>query len=144
MNNSNLASNNSKIVKILSWVLIIGSVLILLKFLFMLNGYLSVFNNYQITRNFDPPVEYNYTYFLIFAILETILCIIVFISSTFVLKFKESWRKILIYSLVASIIVFFTSPKLMVNAFWWSTIISLFLATVVIILSKKEIRVLFK
>jgi hypothetical protein len=33
---------------------------------------------------------------------------------------------------------------LMLNAFWWSTIISLFLATVVIILSKKEIRVLFK
>ena len=144
MDNSNSVDKNSKIIKILSWVLIIGSGLILLKFLFMLKGYLSVFNNYQVTRNFDPPVEYNYTYFLIFAILETILCITVFISSTFVLKFKESWRKILIYSLVVSIIVFFTSPKLMVNAFWWSTIISLLLVMVIIILSKKEIRVLFK
>ena len=144
MDNYNVNDKNSKTVKVLSWVLIFGSALILLKFLFMLKGYLSVFNNYQMTKNFDPPIEYNYTYFLIFAILEIILCIIVFISSSFVLKFRESWRKILIYSLVASIIVSFISPKLMSNALLWSTILSLFLLVAIIILSKKEIKVLFR
>lgn len=144
MNNAYSNNKKIKIVTISSWTLMIGSTLVLLKFIFMLKGYLSIFNQYQMTKNFVPSVEYNFTNILIFTILEFFLCIIVFVSASFVLKFKESWRRILIYSLLASIFVFFFSPKVMVNAFWWSTIISIFLFTIIIFLSSKEIKVLFE
>ena len=107
-------------------------------------GYLGIFNKYQITKSFDPTLDYDFTYFLIFGILETILCISVFVSSTFVLKYKESWRKVLIYCMSLSIIVLFVSPKLMLYPYLWSILLSAFLLTVIIKLSQKEIKVLFK
>jgi len=109
----------------------------------MLDAYLGVFNKYQITRNFNPPFEYNFTYFLVSVTLEMILSIAVFVSAAFVLKFDEAWRKILIYSLAALIIELFVSPHLILNALWFSVIISLFFVSVIIVLSKKEIKVLF-
>ena len=144
MNQSNTKSNNVKIIKFLSWALSIGSAVILLKLLFMHDGYLSIYNKYSITKNFDPPIDYNFTSFLIFGILETLLCIVIFIASTFVLKLDEKWRNILIFSLGASIIVSFASPKLMYYPYLWSAILSLFLLAIIIFLSRKEIKVLFK
>ena len=135
MDQSNSELKYSKVVKLLSWSLMIGSVLILLKLLFMNNGYLNIYNKYLITKNFDPPSDFNFTTFLIFVILETLLCTLVFISSTNVLKHKEQWRKISIYTLVASIIVSFISPKLMVYPYLWSVFLTMAIIPIIVFLS---------
>ena len=103
-------AKNQKLVKILSWILIVASVLVLLKEVFLTQGYLAMFNMEQITKNFDPPIEINFTLYYIKSGIEFLLCIVVFVSATFVLKYKNFWRKVLVYGLIASIIFLFVSP----------------------------------
>jgi ABC-type glycerol-3-phosphate transport system permease component len=125
-----------------------------------------------ITKNFNPPVEFNFAPSIIQSIIEFILCVIVFVSAAYVLKFRKVWKQILIYSLIASIIFLLVFPivnyynptfliidsvsgpeKEMLNAmngsllmwsYTWSVIISAFFIYTIIKLSKEEIKLLFK
>ncbi|MDQ7815573.1 MAG: hypothetical protein RDU14_00945 [Melioribacteraceae bacterium] len=165
-------AKNQKLVKILSWILIVASVLVLLKEVFLTQGYLAMFNMEQITKNFDPPIEINFTLYYIQSAIEFLLCIVVFVSATFVLKYKNFWRKVLVYGLIASIIFLFVSPlidfynfptvkikgiggverefmevpriTIFLWSFTWSIIFSIFFIYVIYKLSKPEVKLLFK
>jgi hypothetical protein len=166
-----LQGKNQKLVRMLSWILIVVSALVLLSTVFTLHDLSSMVTMQGITKNFNPPVELNFAPYLIKNAIELLLCVIIFISSTFVLKYKKVWKQILVYSLIASIIFLVISPlmtfynptflkidslknaeKEMMNvaktsmliwSYIWSIIFSVFLAYVIWKLSRKEIKVLF-
>lgn len=166
-----LQEKNQKLVKMLSWILIVVSAFALFSRVFTLHGLSTMVTMQGITKNIDPPVELNFAPYLIKSAIELLLCVIIFISSTFVLKYKKVWKQILVYSLIASIIFLIISPlityynptflkidsfkyaekemmnvaktSLLIWSYIWSIIFSVFIAYVIWKLSRKEIKVLF-
>lgn len=165
-------AKNQKLVKVLSWILICLSVIVLLRTIFVLQGYASMITMQSITKKFNPPVEINFTLYFIQAAIEIILCVIVFISAVYVLKYKSLWRQVLVYGLVASIVFLVVTPLISYNnlpalkikmagindremlsvakttiliwSYTWSIIFSAFFVFVILKLSKPEIKLLFK
>ncbi len=101
---------NQKFVKTIAWILIVLSALVLLKSVFSLQFLSTLVTVKGITKNFNPPVELNFAPSIIQSLIELLLCVIVFVSAAYVLKFKKVWKQILIYGLIASIIFLFVSP----------------------------------
>lgn len=125
----------------------------------------------NITKNFTKPVEINYSQFLITYSIALLIYVLILVSAVYVLKHKELWRKVLIYSLIFLILALLISPiinytysptvKLQVenvndygmvdtlnktNLLWfyvWSILLSLFYVFVIVKLSKTEIKTLF-
>ncbi len=143
MEKQNTNSQNSSTVKTFAWILIAGSVLFFIKAIVMEKGYISILNSYQMTKDFNPPPDSSNMTSLIFAILEFVFAFLIFVSSVFVMKYKEVWRKILIFTLGASILVALFSPKMFPYSNYLSVIIALFLISSIVIFSKKEIKSLF-
>jgi len=161
---------NQQLVKTFSWILIAISVFVLLGSLLFHRGYSSIITLQGITKNFDPPIGINFTLYFIQNAIELLLCIIVYISATFVLKYDDTWRKILLYGLIASIIFLLISPIInyynmptltikqpggvsyisiskttaLIWSYAWSIIFSAFFIFVIVKFSKKEIKQLFK
>ena len=101
---------NKEAVKEYSWALIIMSIIFLLGGVFISRGYSQIINMRSLTRNSNPPIEINFTLYFLPKAVELLLCIVVFVSATFVLKFSERWRNILVYSLIVSIIYLAVLP----------------------------------
>lgn len=167
-----LNGKNHKQIQLLSWVLIILSGFLMLRTIFAMHGYRSIITMQSITRNFNPPVEINFTLYFVQASVELLLCVLIFVSATFVLKYKNTWRQVLIYGLLASIMFLAVSPladyynmsKITVRAFtgdereilhankavllyWsytWSIIFSSFFMYVIMKFSKSEVKSLFR
>jgi len=161
-----------KHVTILSWILIIGSALILLKTLLLINGYSSMIKLQSATNDFNPPVQINFTLYFISNAIELLLSIIVFVAAVFVLQYKNLWRKVLITGLIASIVFLLVSPIINFSAFqfphmvmmkgmdrmmlssvktsmliwsyFWSIVMTIFFIFVIKTLSKKEVQKLFQ
>lgn len=94
---------NKKFVRIIAWILIIVSVLVLLGRLAVTQGYRAMIEMQGLTKNFDPPFSMNFTIYYIQSAVEIILSTLVFISSTYLLQYKEKFRQLLIYSLITAI-----------------------------------------
>ncbi|MEW6654748.1 MAG: hypothetical protein AB1394_14950, partial [Bacteroidota bacterium] len=137
-----------------------------------LQGYLAMITMQSMTKDFNPPVEINFILYFIQSATELLLCIIVFVAATFVLKYKNLWRKVLVYGLIASILFLMVSPlvnyynflpvsikipginensmmsvaktSILVWSYTWSIIISAFFIYIIMKLSKEEIKLLFK
>jgi hypothetical protein len=167
-----IQQKNQKLVKVLSWVLIVLSALVLIRSVFTLQSLSTVVTIKGITKNFNPPVELNFAPFIIQSAIEILLCVVIFVSATYVLKFRKVWKQILIYSLIASIIFLIVSPlinyfnptflkvdgfnsaeKEMMNivkgarlmwSYTWSILFSIFFVYVILKLSREEIKILFK
>jgi len=163
---------NQKLVKTIAWILIVLSALVLLRSVFSLQSLSTIVTLKGITKNFNPPVELNYAPFIFQSAIELLLCVIVFVSASYVLKFKKIWKQVLIYGLIASIIYLFVSPLInyynptflaidalndlqkkmldevresfLIWSYTWSVIISAFFIYTIIKLSKEEIKLLFK
>lgn len=163
---------NKKFVRIIAWILIVVSVLVLLGRLAVTQGYRAMIEMQGLTKNFDPPFSMNFTIYYIQSAVEIILCTLVFISSTFLLQYKEKFRQLLIYSLIAAIaylliypiINYFNFPELtmryddgtgtkimkiaksttLIWAYIWSVVITAGLVFVIHKFSKEEIKILFK
>ncbi len=158
-----LASHETigKNVRILSWGLIVVSVFLLLRGFIFLPSFTSVVNLQLATRNFIPPLEINYTLYFIQAGIEFLLCILVFISATYLLKYRNLWRKTLIYLLIVGIIFFMVSPIItyynidivrfgvvantkLLWSYLLSIVISIYFIVTIVRLSKEEVKLLFK
>ncbi len=156
-----LQEKNQKLIKTLSWVLIILSAVVLLKSLFFARGYSSMITMQGITKNFDPPIGINFTLYFIQQAVELLLCVVVYVSAVYVLKFNNVRRKVLVYCLVASIIFLIVSPIItyynvhngieefpktsrLLWYYFWSMILLAFLIYVTMKLSQKEVKALFK
>jgi len=113
MDNLNPIEKTQKNIKILTWILLVGAGLILLSSLFMVVGFTNMIHLQNLTKNFDPPVQINYTMYFILNAIKLLLSILIFLSSIFVLKYNDNWRKVLVYTLLASILYLLISP--MVN-----------------------------
>jgi len=160
---------NQKVVKVFSWILIVLSTLVLLRNLFLSQAYSSAIIIQSTTRKFDPPLGVNFTLYFIQHAVEFLLCIVVFVSATFVLKYKNLWRNVLLYGLIISIIFLMISPiinyynipgyvesiggggyinvsrtSILIKSFAWSIIISAFFIVVILKLSKEEVKLLFR
>ena len=152
---------NKEAVKEYSWALIVMSIILLLLGVFVSRGYSPMINMRSLTKNFNPPMEINFTLYFFQKAVELLLCIVVFLSATFVQKFSERWRKILLYSLIASIIYLFVSPIItyynfdrlihgldvtskLIGNYAAAIVFSAFFIVIIIKLSKEEIRLLFK
>lgn len=163
---------NKKFVKTTAWILIVGSVLVLLGRLAVTQGYRAMIEMQLLTKNFDPPFSMNFTIYYIQCAIEIILCIIIFVSSTYILQYKEKFLQLLIYSLIAAIAYllfyplfnYFNFPELTMRyddgtgtkfmkiakssmLFWeylWSIILSAGLFFVIHKLSEEEVKSLFK
>ena len=163
---------NKELVKILSWILIVISALVLLGSIFLLRGYSAMITMQSITKNFDPPVEINFTLYFIQNAIKLLLCAVVFVSAAYVLVFRNFWRKILFYGLIASVIFLIVSPiidyynlptitinlmpgverekmyvsktSLLIWSYAWSIIFSAFFVYVILKLSREEVKLLFK
>jgi len=172
MNELNQISKEQKYVKIFVWILIVGSVLIFLKALLALNGYAGMINMQQLSKNFDPPIQMNFTLYFVLSGIELLLSIIIFVSAVFVLKYSDLWRKVLIYGLILSVLYLVISPIIYYNNFlmrdtimlrgmeknmlslakssfliwsyFWSVVISIFLVVVIKKLSDQKTKELFK
>lgn len=166
-----LQEKNQKFVKILAWILIVLSALVLLKSIFALQGYSAMITMQSITKNFNPPIGINFTLYFIQSAIELLICVVIFVSATYVLKFRNQWRKMLLYGLIASIIFLLVSPiinyynmpnvsvkmpginenemmsvaktTILVWSYTWSIIISALFIYVIMKLSKEEIKLLF-
>ncbi len=110
MEDINLIEKTQKNIKILTWILIIGSALILLSALFIFGGYSNMIYLQSATKNFDPPININFTLYFILNAIKLLLSIVIFLSAIFVLKYKDNWRKILVYTLSAAILYLLISP----------------------------------
>lgn len=167
MEASYVQAKNQRTVKTFAWILIALSVLLLLRSIFTLQSISSIIILKSLTRKFNPPVDINYTPYFIQHAIELLLYIVVFVAATFVLKFKNLWRSVLVYGLTVSIIFLLISPlicyyylppwtinsmssidKEMMNvtktsmliwAYTWSIIFSAFFTVVILKLSKKEV-----
>lgn len=167
-----LQEKNQKLIKALSWILIFVSAIVLLRSIFTLQGLSTMVTLQGITKNFNPPVELNFTPYIIKSAIELLLCIVVFVSATYVLKFNKVWRQILVYSLIASIIFLIISPlityynptflkidsfrntekgtmnvvktSMLIWSYTWSIAFSIFFVYVIMKLSQEEVRVLFR
>ncbi|MFA5804959.1 MAG: hypothetical protein WC879_09960 [Melioribacteraceae bacterium] len=156
-----LQKKNQEVVNIFSWVLIVISAFVLLRSILFLNGYSSMIKMQLITKNFDPPVGINFTLYFIQSGLELLLSIVVFVSATFVLKYSNRWRKVLVYGLIISIIFLMVSPIIsyynidnvivgvdkiprLIWRYSLSIILSTFFIFVIIKLSKEEVKLLFR
>lgn len=171
METSYVEAKNQRTVKTFAWILIALSILLLVRSIFTLQGISSIITIKSLTRKFNPPLDINYTPFFIQSSIELLLCIVVFLAATFVLKFKNLWRNVLVYGLTASIIFLFIMPVInyynmppwtissmgdlerqMLNAartsmliwsYTWTMIFSTFFVVVIVKLTKKEVRSLF-
>lgn len=166
-----LQEKNRKVIKIFSWILIIISTIVLLGDLSASNGLSAMITLQSITKKFDPPVQINFTlYFTQYAV-GLLLCVVIFISATFVLKFRERWRKVLVYGLITAIIFLMISPiinyynypvvkvaspssipkhwiylskaSILIRSYFWSIVLSAFFIVVIMRFSKKEVTLLF-
>lgn len=164
-------NKEQKTVKIFSWILIAGSVFVFFKVLLVLNGYAGMINMQQITKNFDPPIQMNFTLYYVLSGIELLLNILIFISAVFVLKYSDLWRRILIYVLIFAILYLLISPILdnnfmmrdtmmiqgiekeilkfakspfLVWSYFWSVVISLFFVVVIKKFSNKKTKELFE
>lgn len=152
---------NQKLIIVFAGILIGISTLVLLNSLLMQRGYASMIAMSMMTRNFDPPLEINFTLYFIQNAVELLLYITLFISSVFVTKFKKSWRIVLVYCLTALIIFLVISPIInhynidkviigvdttsnLIRSYSWSLILSAFFIVVIVRLSKEEVKLLFK
>lgn len=161
-------SKNHTQVKLLSWVLIILSGIVMIRTIFAIHGYRSVITMQHITNNY---LDLNTTLYFAQAAVELILCMLVFISSVFVQRYNEFWRQVLIYSLVTAILFLAFSPLgdyynmskippppfaseerevlhnlkagLLYWSYTWSIIFSVLFMYVIMQLSKAEVKVLF-
>ena len=156
-----LEEKNQKLVKVLSWILIVVSALVLLKSIFFSHGYSAMITMQGITKNFDPPIGINFTLYFIQNAVELLLCMVVYVSAVHVLNFNKKWRQVLVYGLIASIIFLIMSPIItyynvhsiitgfpktsrLIWYYFWSMILLAFLIYVIMKLSKEEVRLLFK
>ena len=164
-------NKEQKTVKIFSWILIAGSVFVFFKVLLVLNGYAGMINMQQITKNFDPPIQMNFTLYYVLSGIELLLNILIFISAVFVLKYSDLWRRILIYVLIFAILYLLISPILdnnfmmrdtmmiqgiekeilkfakspfLVWSYFWSVVISLFFVVVIKKFSNNKTKELFE
>jgi len=152
---------NQKLVKAMSWILIFVSVIVLLKSIFFSHGYSAMITMQGITKNFDPPIGINFSLYFIQNAVELLLCVVVYVSTVYVLNFNNKWRQVLVYSLIASIIFLLVSPIItyynihsiitgflktsrLIWSYVWSIILSAFFIFVILKLSKEEVRLLFK
>jgi hypothetical protein len=152
---------NQKVVKLLSWGLIAISAFLLLRYFVFPHSISSMVSLQKITRNFNPPIEINFTLYFIQTSLELLLYILVFVIATFLLKYQNKWRKALIDILIVAIIYFILSPiityynidKVLYGDYantklLWSYLWSIILSSIIIVaikkLMKEEVRMLFK
>ncbi|MCL6100534.1 MAG: hypothetical protein M1391_18405 [Bacteroidetes bacterium] len=171
MEASYVQAKNQRTVKTFAWILIAISVLLLLRSIFTLQSVSAIIMIKDLTRKFNPPMDINYTPYFIEHAIELLLCIVVFVAATFVLKFENLWRNVLVYGLTVSIIFLLISPlvdyynlapwgiepmtsidkrimnitktSMLIWSYTWSIIFSAFFTVVIIKLSKKEVRSLF-
>lgn len=162
---------NKKLIKTIGWILIFISVLVLFKNAVFPSEYSDKITQMRISKNFVPPLEIDYTIFFIQRGIEIILCLVIYLSAAFVLKFNKTSRTALIYSLSAAIIylviyplVNYYFPSIAVELFserdqvivnelrnskliWsyaWSVLLTAFFIYTIRTLSKDEIKLLFK
>lgn len=162
-----------ELVKALSWILLIVSALFLFLNIFFSKGYSTMLSMFGISKLYNPPLEFNFNLYLFITqfLIEMLLCVVIFISAIYVLKYNNMWRKVLVYALIVSIVFLFVSPiisyyncpllkieyfserdQMIVNAsktsrLVWSYIGSLlvagFFSYVIMKLSKEEIKKIF-
>ncbi len=172
METSYVQAKNQRTVKTFAWILIAISVLLLLRSIFTLQSISAIITIKDLTRKFNPPMDINYTPYFIEHAIELLLCIVVFVSATFVLKFENLWRSVLVYGLTVSIIFLLISPlvdyynlapwniapmtsidrkimnvakiSMLIWSYTWSIIFSAFFAVVILKLSKREVKSLFE
>ncbi|MBX3007611.1 MAG: hypothetical protein KF816_06240 [Melioribacteraceae bacterium] len=152
---------NQKIVRVLSWGLMVISVFLLLRNFVFPNNISSVINFQQATKNFIPPIEINYTLYFIQTGLEFLLYIMVYLFTTFLLKYQNKWRRRLMNLLLVMVLFFILSPIItyhsidkvifgnyatikLVLSYLWSIILSAWLLFTIKRLTKEEIKYLFK
>ncbi len=152
---------NQKLIRTLSWILIFVSAIVLLKSIFFSRGYSAMIVMYGITKKFDPPIGINFTLYFIQKAVELLLCVVVYVSAVYVLKFNNKWRQVLVYSLIVSIIFLIMSPiftyynvhngieefpktSRLIWSYVWSMILLAFLVYVIMKLSQDEVKALFK
>jgi len=156
-----LQNKNRETIKVFSWILIVISTIGLLSSLFVSNGYSSMITMQSITKNFEPPVGINFALYFVQNAVGIILCVVVFVSAAFVLKYNNRWRKVLVYELIVSTIFLMISPIInyynidniivgvnkiqrLIGYYFLSISLSAFFITVIIKLSKEEVKLLFK
>lgn len=166
-----IEEKNKKLIKTIGWILIFISVLVLLKNSVFPSEYSDKITQMRITEKYDPPTDIDYTIFFIQRGIEIILCLAIYLSAAFVIKFNKSSRKPLIYSLSAAIIYLVIYPlvnyyfppiafelfnerdQAIVNelrnskliwSYAWSVLLTAFFIYTIRILSKAEIKLLFK
>ena len=172
MEETALQQKNQKSVTVLSWVLIILSALVLIRSVIPLQSLSYMVTIKGITKDFNPPVELNFAPFIIQNAIELILNAIIFVSAVFVLKFRNVWRQILIYTLIASIIFLLLSPlsnyfyptflkaeainsaqkelidavkeSMLIRSYIWTAFISILFIYAIRKLTREEIKILFR
>lgn len=101
---------NKKLIKMLAWILIVLSAILLIRSLFAILFYSFIIN--QLSPSAHPyhfAKPYYFVYIIEFAI-EFIICAFILVSSIFVLKLKNNWRKGLVNVLVAGLLYLIVYP----------------------------------
>lgn len=91
-------------------VLIGVSTLALLGFLFISQGYTGKITMQMISGKSHPSIGIDYTLYFVQDVIELLLSVIVLVSATFVLKYRDIWRRMLLYTLITSIIFLLVFP----------------------------------
>lgn len=105
-------SEKKKGIQILSWVLIIISVIGLLRNTLYSFGYSEMVHMLSLSKKYNPPLEFNFNLYLfvIQTLIGVILNVAVIVSAIFIMKYKNIWRRVLIYSLILSTIFLLIVP----------------------------------
>lgn len=162
---------HKKLIKTIGWILISISVFVLLKNSVFPSEYSDKLTRMKIVENFDPPARIDYTIFFLQRGLEVILCLAIYLTAAFLVKFNKTSRKMLIYFLSAAIIYLVIYPlvnyyfppvdiemyreqdRVIISELWkseliwsyvWSVLLSAFFIYTIHKLSKEEIKLLFR
>lgn len=163
---------NKKLIKMFAWILIVLSAILFIRSLFALFFYSYAINQLSPSEHPYHFVKPYYSVYIIEYAIESIICVFILVSSMFVLKLKNNWRKVIIYILSVAILYLIVYPivnyynhlslqtianKLseinLHNAFtesfsmWYyilPVLLAVFYVYVIIKLSREEIKILFK
>ncbi len=93
-----------------SWLLILFTLIVFFKYLFDYNGFFSMLKLQVLTKDFNPPANINFTLFFFMKGIELFLNILILITAIFVMSYKNISRKILIYTLLVTIVFYLGTP----------------------------------
>ena len=85
--------NNRRMIKVFSWILILLLPVLLIKILTFPDNFIRMVKFHLATRNFIPPIQFDFTLYFFKCGIEFLLCLFVFVSASLCFNLEINGEK---------------------------------------------------